>query len=109
MKNSPDIHDLIADDVEHQVGETNQLADAEARNLELVGESQAARLRRPTDLADGPFDGVDETHGDVSVRFSEVEVDSSIDGGNSPFAKSDRAGGHGNQVSDPMRSRTDVK
>jgi len=45
VKNSPDIHDLIADDVEHQVGEANQRADAEARNLELVGESQAARVR----------------------------------------------------------------
>jgi hypothetical protein len=32
-----------------------------------------------------------------------------IDVGSSPFAKSDRAGGHGNQVSDPMRSRTDAK
>jgi hypothetical protein len=32
-----------------------------------------------------------------------------IDVGSSPFAKSDRSGGHGNQVSDPMRSRTDAK
>jgi len=60
-------------------------------------------------LADGPFDGVDETDGDVSVRFSEVEVDCLIDVGSSPFAKSDRAGGYGNQVSDPMRSRSDLK
>ena len=45
VKNSPDIHDLIADDVEHQIREANQLADAEAWNLELVRESQATRLR----------------------------------------------------------------
>ena len=45
VKNSPDIHDLIADDVEHQVREASQRADAKIRNLELVGESQAARLR----------------------------------------------------------------
>ena len=45
VKKSPDIHDLIADDVEHQIREANQRADAEAWKLEVVGESQATRLR----------------------------------------------------------------
>jgi hypothetical protein len=45
VKNSPDIHDVIADDVEHEIRESSQRADAEARNLEFVGESPAARLR----------------------------------------------------------------
>jgi len=45
VEDSPDIHDLIADDGEHQVRETSQRADSETRNLELVGESQAPRVR----------------------------------------------------------------
>ena len=109
VKNSPDIHDLIADDGEHQIREASQGADAEIRNLELVGESQACRLGRPTDLADGPFDSVHETHGNVSVRLGEVVVDRLIDVDRSPLAKSDRPSGHGNQDPERMRSRTDVK
>jgi hypothetical protein len=45
VENSPDIHDLMSDDVEHQVGETNHRAGAEVGDLKLVGESQAARLQ----------------------------------------------------------------
>lgn len=45
VKNSPDIHDLIADDVEHQIREAGHRADAEARNLEIVSEPQTPRLR----------------------------------------------------------------
>ncbi len=45
VENAPDIHDVIADDVEHQVGETSQRPNAEARNLEFVRELEAARLR----------------------------------------------------------------
>ena len=45
VEDAPDIHDLIADDVEHQIREASQRADAEIRNLQLVGESQTSRLR----------------------------------------------------------------
>jgi hypothetical protein len=45
VENAPDIHDLIGDDVEHQIRETGDRADAETRDLELVGEPQTARLR----------------------------------------------------------------
>ncbi len=89
MENAPDIHDLVADDVEHQIREVSQRLDSEARNLELVGEPQTARLRCSTDSADGPFDGVDETQGDFSVRLGEVVVDGVVDVSGSPLAKSD--------------------
>lgn len=64
------------------------------RDVEFVGESQAARLRWSTDLADGPLDGVDESKGDVSVGLGEVVVDGLIDVGCGPFAKSDGPDGH---------------
>ncbi len=89
VENAPDIYDLIADDVEHQMRESSQRSDSEARNLELVGEPQAARLRRSTDLADGSFDGVDKTQGDISVRLGEVVVDGPVDVVSSTLAKSD--------------------
>mgnify|MGYP001557485443 CR=1 FL=1 len=109
MENAPDSHDLIADDVEHQVRKTSQRPDAQARNFEFVGESQASRLRRSTDRTDGPLDGVHESQRDFSVRPGEVVINDLIDVGRGPLAKSDGPDGHDNQASDRMRSRTDVK
>jgi hypothetical protein len=45
VEDSPDIDELVADDVEHQIRETSQRSDAKFRNLEFVGEAQAARVR----------------------------------------------------------------
>ena len=47
---APDVDDLIADDIiadvmGHQMREAGQATDATTRDLELVGEAQAARLR----------------------------------------------------------------
>ena len=44
MENAPDVYDLIADDVEHQMREASQATDAKTRDLEFVGEAQVARL-----------------------------------------------------------------
>jgi len=60
-------------------------------------------------LADGPFDGVHEAQRNVRVRFGKVVVDRLIDVDSSPLAESDRPRRHGNQDSERMRSRTDVK
>ena len=45
MEDAPDIHDIVADDVEHQIQEAGQRANAQAGNLELVGEAQTGRVR----------------------------------------------------------------
>lgn len=45
VENAPDIDELVADDVEHEIRKTSQRSDTEMRNLEFVGESQAARVR----------------------------------------------------------------
>ena len=83
--------------------------DAKTRNLELVGEPQAARLRGAPNLAEGALDGVDDTQGNIRVRLVQVEVDRLIDVDSSSLAKSNRASRHGNQDSERIRWRTDVK
>jgi hypothetical protein len=51
VKNSPDIHDLIAHDVEHEIREAGERADAEVGNPELIRESQVpVRLAGQVDV-----------------------------------------------------------
>ena len=109
LQDPPNLHNIIADHVEHQIWEAAHGPDAQLGNTELVGKSQATQVRGLADLAECTFDQVDESQRNLRPGLDEVVIDGPHDVGRSALAKLDGSDDHGDQALDRMRSRNDAK